>query len=293
MASTSVATLAARLAGMLGEYVSPPTGTTSVAVGADPSRWLISAFLRRDDGVKSYENHWTYIPGVGQDRIVHEVPELGALATQVPIATHVLSTAFNVTWPLPFFTLHGVTGLQTMIAEAGWDVWYEDRIDITTIAGVSTYALPTAGTWLDSEARVTGFYDPSIRSRPPQPAPKRYDGLLLDGGSPTVQLRYPYGGSGGTAQLAVIRPASSFVGSSESALGPVAITDTINADPNEVIAVALLRCYRYLSVATHISDQERQKYAALISPQEASVRANVRHYLPRDEMPQQAAGKAA
>lgn len=291
MASVTLSTLLARLAGTLGEYA--PTATTSVAVGPDSSRWLISAFLRRDDGVKTYENHWAYITGFGQDRIVHEIPELGALATQVPITTHVISTPFNVTWPLPFFTLHGVTGLQTMIVDAGWDVWHEDRLDITTVAGAYTYSLSTRAAWLDSEARVTGLYDPAIGSMPTQSAPWRYGGLLLDGGSPTLQLRRAYLSSGGTAQLAVIRPTSSLVNAAESTTGPTAITDTVYGDPNEIIAVALLRCYRYLSVATHISDQERQKYAAMVGPQEAWVRANVRHYLPRDERQQAAPAAAA
>lgn len=291
MASTTLSTLLARLAGTLGEYVA--TATTNVAIGPDSSRWLISAFLRRDDGHPTYINHWAYITNVGQDRVIHEVPEIGALATQVPITTHVISTPFVVTWPLPYFTLHGVTGMQTLIAEAGWDVSHDDRLDITTVAGAYTYSLSTRAAWLDAEARVTGLYDPSISSMPPHPAPWRYGGLSLDGGSPTLLLRRAYLSPGGTAQLAVIRPTSSLVNAAESTTGPTALTDTVYGDPTELLAVVLLRCYRYLSTATHISDQERQKYAALVGPQEAWVRANVRHYLPRDEWQQAAPAGAA
>lgn len=275
---------------MLGEYTS--TLTTSVAAGPDPSRWLISDYLSRDDGQKTYETHWVYIVGRGQNRIIYEIPQLGALATQVAITTHILSTPFYLSWPLPLFTFHGVTGLQTFIMEASWDVWYEDLIDLTTIAGAYTYDLPTRGTWLDSEARITGFYDPAIGTMPPQRAPWRYNGLSFQGGSPTLVLKRAYLSSGGTAQLEVIRPASSFVNNDESAVGPTNITDSIYADPNEIIAVTLLRAYRYLSTAAHISDQERQRYAAMVGPQEAWVRANVRHYLPRDERPQPAPAEA-
>lgn len=281
MASTLLISLCRRVADEIGERVL--TATTSVAVGPDPGRWLISSELRLDGGEPRYADAFVYITGIGPARISHEVPSLGALATHVPITTHVQGTAFEVTWPLPLFSTQGVTGLVSLVQQAGWEVWTPDRIDLTTVAGQYSYSLSAQAAWLDGEDRVLGLYDPSLSGMAPEPADWRYGGLTLDGGSPTLRLTRAYLGSGGTAQLAVLRPASSLVSGAESDVGPGGLTDTVAADPSELVAVAKLRAYRYLAQATHISDEERARYAGLVGPQEAWVRASVTHYLPRDE----------
>lgn len=140
------------------------------------------------------------------------------------------------------------------------------------------------------------FYDPPILTGyPQQHAPWRYGEINQQAGVPTLRLRQAYGDSldaSEPAQLCVIRPVSSLVSGAESATGPSATTDTVGGDPAELQAVALLHCYRFLAGAAYLSDSERQRYAALVPEQEAYVRANVRHWLPRDEMAGQA-GRAA
>lgn len=297
MASTTLQTLYQRVARRIGRFQS--TAITSAAVGPDPGRWVISVSMHHDG---SPDTSWvggfvTFGSGAsGSYRIAHEEPMIGALALdQAPSVTAIpVSSLFEASWPLPVNNMtQGIVGLTTFVQEAGWEVWHEDTVDVTTVAGRYTYDLTAQRAWLDSAERVLGLYSPAVASGyPPQPDPKRYDGIAFDAGTPTLQLRAPYRQGGLTAQLRVMRPASSLVGGAESTTGPTATTDTVAADPTELVEAAVLRAYRYLAVAPHLTDQERQRYAALIEPQQALVRATVRHYLPRDEMAS-AGGRAA
>lgn len=277
-----------------------------VAIGPDPGRWLISDDLRSDGRSPSRIGHWwqSNTGSAGAGRIIHEEPSLGALAVDMPFAVaQQIDAEYETSWPLPGSTdtgttdLHGVRTTASFVTAASWDIWYPDRLTFTTVVGQYIYDLPS---WLDDEARILRdaegrplLYDPAIQTGYPlQPAPWRYGRLIMDTGSPSLQLQRAYLSGGGTFQLGAIRPAGSLVSAAESTTGPTTYAQTINAEPKDLLEVTKLRMYRYLATASHITDEERQRYAGLVAPQEALVRATVRHYLPRDEMPQ-ATGKAA
>lgn len=299
MASTALSVLWGRLADEIGPHQTMVT--TTAAIGPDLGRWLISAEIRSDGAPPSYLGHFVYGASIGSFQVAHEEPGLAAIAVDQVISAGAVatSTAFETSWPLPVFAVtQGVTSLAALIQQACREVWYEDRIDLTPTSGVYDVSLAAQAAWLDSEARVLGLYDPSIDgSLSPHRADDRYGGLTLDGGSPVLRFKRAYlstPSASHPAQLAVIRPAGSLVSGAESATGPAAAADTIGADPTEIVAVAKLKAYRYLATARHVSAEERQQYAALIDPQEMWVRANIRHYFPRDEAPQStASGRAA
>ncbi len=304
MASTTLTTLWQRLADELGPHQTASVST--VAVGPDPARWLVNNTVMVAEGASPrYIGYFVGITsGVVQYlRVLNDVPELGAIMLdgQLGSGTAGIGVTYEVTWPLPLFTTGAVPGLAKMIQQACRDVSFVDRIDLTTVAGSYLATVSAQLDWLDSENRVVrdaqgrpGLYDPSIDGAyPGQHAPWRYGQLRLDGGSVSLQLKRAYLSSGATAQLEVIRPAYSLVNGAESTTGPAGPTNTIGADPTEVVAVAKLKAYQYLATAEHITSEERQRYAALVGPQEAWVRGNVRHYLPRDEMPQMATRGAA
>lgn len=295
MASTEFKTLWQAVLDELGPHHVMTTGPA--AVGPDPGRWLISPQARSDGHAPQFVGHWfqvnTGLASAG--RIVHEEPSLGALAVDLPVATAQSSgIEFETMYPLPITTEQGCTGVAQLIQQACREVWFPDVIDFTTARGAYTYDFSDQADWLDSEARVVALYDPPVaEGYPQQPAPWRYGGINFVGGAPVLRLKRAYLASGGTAQLEVIRPAYSLINGAESTVGPAAFNDVVYADRAEIIAVTKLRAYRYLATAKHITDDERQRYAAMVAPQEAWVRANLRHYLPRDEAPQQDAGKAA
>lgn len=292
MASTTLTTLWQRIGPLLGPFQSSAVAFATTA-HPDPGRWLIGGTELKSEGAPpTWVGGWAYVLSLGVSvRIAAEIPEIQAFALDVSLGSaQAVSTAFDLSWPLPVKTTHGVMGLVPLIVEALHDLWFEDRIDLMTVADTYKFDLTAQAAWLDSEDRVLGLYDPPVATGyRVERADWRYDGLALDGGSPTLKLKRAYFGSGQAAQLAVRRPAHTLVNGSESTTGPSANADAVAADPDEIVAVALLKAYRYLSDARHLTDAERARFAALVGPQEAYVRANVRHYLPRDEM----AGRAA
>lgn len=302
MASTALSTIYLGVATRLGQMQLAITNL--LPIGADPGRWLLSQQLQSGGGEPQWVGHWAYLPTLPTlgFRIIAEFPQFGGAVLDGLTGNGLAaSTNFTLTRPLPVLTTHGVTGLIAHVQRACRDVWFEDRLDLSavTVAGAYTVSLSAQAAWLDSEDRVLKdaqgrpcLYDPPAQTGYPQQLkPARYGGLILDGGSPTLRLAWPYTTTGAVAQLGVIRPAYSLVNAAEDPDGPSLDADLLSADATELVDVTLLHCYRYLAVARHISDEERQRYAALVAPQEAYVRATVRHYLPRDEMP--AEGKAA
>lgn len=301
MASTSLLTLYRRVAPLLGPYQTATVGTQ--AVGPDPARWLISGQVRADGAPPTWEGGWVQLTSsLAVRHVAHEEPSLGAIAVDQPFsAAQTVGTEYDLSMPLPIRTTNGVTGIVTFIQEACRDVWVEDRLDITPTINAYTYSLAAYAAWLDSEDRVLRdaagqplLYDPPAQADyRADLASWRYDELAFDGGSPTLKLRRAYLGSGGTAQLAVKRPGHTLVSGVESTTGPVANADTVAADPDEIVAVTLLKCYRYLATARHLTDAQRATYAGMAAAQEVLVRRDVRHYAPRDERPQPATQGAA
>lgn len=300
MAETSLQTVWQRVARELG-----PTVVNTVvleAVGSDPARWLISGALPHEGGEPLHVGRWVQITsGVvtgARRRIIHEVPELWAIAVDlVWPSTLAIGTGFEITYPLPITSQEGVVGLITLIQEACREVWFEDRLSIPTRRNLYAYSLEAYRDWLDSENLILRdedgavlFYDPPlVAGYPAQQKPWRYVGLDFRGGVPTLQIKKAYSAdssASGGFELSVMRPAYSLVSGAESTTGPAAASDTIAADADELVAVTLLRAYRYLATgAPHISDEERALYARKLPEQEAMVKATVTHYLPRDEPP--------
>lgn len=282
MAGTTLQTLWRAVADELGPHQAMTTDSTPT--GPDPGRWISAATLATDAPI--YAGYWYRLeasPTVSGRVLFHE-HTVGALALEVrQLVVLPTSTAFEIAWPLPIETTHGVTGLVSLLQQACRDVWFEDTIDVETVLNAYTYELSDQATWLDSEERVLGLLDPPVvAGYPEQPADWRYDGLSFQAGVPTLTLRDGYDNSGAFFKLRVLRPAYSLVSGSESTTGPSSSTDVVYADRAELVAVAKLHAYRYLATATHLdSEAERARFAALVGPQEAYVRASVRHYLPR------------
>lgn len=266
---------------------------SDAAVGLDPKRWLLSVYLRHDGGSKRFLGHFVQVNTgntEGVRRVMHEEPSRGGIVVDQPFAEIVETLSeFEVSWPLPVNTTQGIPGAVQILAEASHEVWYPDLIDIVPVQDQYEYSLSAQQDWLDSEARVTGFYDPPLQSGyPQQRADWRYGGLTFQAGVPTLQLKRAYLGTGTSlrpAQLEVIRPAYSLISGAESTTGPSQYNDTIGGDPAELVKVAKLKAYRYLATAQHLTPDERTMYASLVGPQESIVRREVRHWLPRDEMP--------
>lgn len=286
MASTTLAALSALVAKEIGRYLS--TTVTTEAVGPDPARWLISTALRHDGGAPSWEGAFVQMTtGSVVRRVVHEEPSLGAVAVdQIFAATQAVAAAFSLSWPLPISDTQGITGIATtFIPQALRDLSFDDALSLTTTTAYA-YTLTAQREWLTADRlRPPYLRDPAIGTYPPQAASWRFRELSDDAGVPVLYLHRAYLSSGKTAQLLVVRPAYTLVNGAESTTGPTATTDTVAANPEHVVQVTKLRAYRWLATAAHVSDQERKDYADKAISQEAWVRQNVPHYLPRDEMP--------
>lgn len=302
--STTLATLYQRTADELGPHYTMAVST--VATGPDPARYLLNNVSLIGQGqAPRYRDYFVAITsGVLQYlRVAEDYPQMGALMLdgQLGSGAAAIGVTFELSWPLPLFTTGAIPGIaDKMILQACRDVYYEDTIDLTPSAG--DYTVDLSYGWLVSEDLILRdpqgrplFYDPPITTGYPQrQASWRYGELNFQAGVPSIRLTQAYGDSldsSAPAQLAVLRPAYSLVNGLEHVTGPLVAANTISADPTEIVEVAKLKAYEYLATASHVTGEERQRYAGLVEPQRAYVRSVVRHYRPQQAP--QAAGRAA
>lgn len=283
--SVTLGTLRQALGLRLGPYAA--TKTTVQATGPDPARWAIcggltQAFLPslRADGAgpERFAGLWALVTSGSQigerRRVVHAVPELGALAMDAPFSgTLATSVSLEVSWPLPGVATQDVPGLDDMIRLGLRDLWVPDRISKTTVANAQSYSMSAQAEWLRDRSQITAVYDPTrATGAPRRPTSRRWD-LNLDGGVPTFELLdrgYPV--SGFTFQIGVLRPGHTLVSGAESSTGPTGISDAVIAEQDDAVTVALLHAYRWLAGWRELPDGERRRYADLIAPQEAACR---------------------
>lgn len=268
--------------------------TSAVAVGPDPTRWVIASPTTGDtlrvDGDPSmrWEGAWLYVANGAQAgaqrRCVFARPELGALAMDAPFATALAASVETVvTTPFPVTRQHDVPGLLQLVVQGLRDFWVEDLVAVTTVAGATSYGLSAQAGWLDGRDRVIELIEPPLvadYAGRPRTAPWE---LRVVAGVPTlVLLTRPWRTSGYTAYLRVRRPAYTLVGGAESTTGPTATTDTVLAQVADAVPVGLLHAYRWLSGWGELSAAERDRYGKLIPMQEALVRDRLgERYRPR------------
>lgn len=145
MATTTFRTLCADVARQIpgGRYQN--NFVAPAAVGPDLGRWLLTPTLRSDGGEPIWKGAWVrMISGASaQVRVTTHVPGIGGIRLdQVVSASAVVQgSEFETSWPLPMTTTQGTPGVDYFVIRAGWEVWYEDTIDLTPGSGDYTVSL--------------------------------------------------------------------------------------------------------------------------------------------------------
>lgn len=221
-----------------------------------------------------YDGRWLYVAsgvGIGQQRRVVRgsfVPSTGTVTVELGLTTPSVNDLIELTslFPCESQVSGEDTSYNTLIRRALSRLLAPDRIS-ATFAGGTTASLASFAYWLDRPERLVRVLEPApVSGYQPIPCDWRGPQLILDGGSPVLQINAPYTGS---LTLEVLRPGDSLVSGAESTTGPTSETATCLPSVNDTVAVALLEAYQAL--ASRSPGRPSGNWSAKIEAQQAIV----------------------
>jgi hypothetical protein len=198
-----------------------------------------------------YDGVWIYVASgaqIGAQRWITPgsfVPSTGTVTVEFGWTAPAANDVIELTslFPCEAQVAAGSTSYNAIVNKALSRLWAPDRIS-ATFAGGTTASLAAYAYWLDRPERLVRVLEPApVSGYQPVPCDWRNPQLILDGGTPTLQIDTPYTG---TLTLDVMRPGDSLVSGAESTTGPTSETATCLPSLNDVVTVGLEEAYRAL-----------------------------------------------
>lgn len=232
--------------------------TTAASVSGTATRELICGTLADADGATTqYAGYYAAVASgvlAGQERILARTGFTAATGTLLTTRAYGDTPASGVEVELsnrlPATPLDGAEGVNAAINWALRRCYFRDRISFEPVEGQRFYSLLPHRHWLDSDLRIGQVFTAAVDAFS-NPEPKqRGASIRLDAELPMLEIDVPFTATDTTFFVEVLRLGHTWIKSggswSESTVGLVADTDQALVDPDLLVEIALVHCYRQL-----------------------------------------------
>ncbi len=275
------------------------TTTSSTSAGVTCGGLINNA---TNASVNRFDSNWVnhvQASGASQQRTVKPgsyVPSTGTITTNLAWTGPSAGDVIEITSMFPAIQQSmGVdTDYRTIINRALGHLLVPAEIALT-ITTSDTYALTAYRKWLDRPERLRYVLEPApVSGRAAVDAEWRGWQLVLNGELPTLQLSAPFGATGGSLTLGVLRPSSTWVGTAsvwaESSTGLVNNTDEAVPSVEDALPQMLVEAYQVLM--SRSPGRPNGDYAKKLADARAQAQAG-RYFDKTQMMPQAPTAPAA